>query len=107
MSWAPSRPRIGGAYRGNAMRVVDIDNPAKKMTVEERCELMYKGPMNCFGNQQGTKETVEVDGWLHTGDVATMDDGAKILNRVYKRNAIKVRPVRPRIFDTASRSRQW
>jgi long-chain acyl-CoA synthetase len=78
------------------MRVVDIDNPAKEMPVGERSELMYKGPMGYFGNEQGTKETVEADGWLHTGDIATMDEDAKILNRVYKRNAIKVRPVRPK-----------
>ena len=48
----------------------------------ERSELMYKGPMGYFGNEQGTKETVDADGWLHTGDIATMDEDAKILNRV-------------------------
>jgi long-chain acyl-CoA synthetase len=27
-----------------------------------------------YGNQAGTTETIEPDGWLHTGDVATMDE---------------------------------
>jgi long-chain acyl-CoA synthetase len=27
-----------------------------------------------FGNEQATHDTIEPDGWLHTGDVATMDE---------------------------------
>ena len=26
-----------------------------------------------YGNEQATQETIEADGWLHTGDVASMD----------------------------------
>ena len=27
-----------------------------------------------YGNEQATRDTIEPDGWLHTGDVASMDE---------------------------------
>jgi long-chain acyl-CoA synthetase len=37
---------------------------------------MVRGPIvmqGYFGNAEATRETIEPDGWLHTGDVAHMD----------------------------------
>jgi long-chain acyl-CoA synthetase len=74
----PNKPgTIGLAYPGNAMRVVDIDNPAKVLGPGERGELMFRGPMVMDGyyrNEKGTSETIEPDGWLHSGDIATIDE---------------------------------
>ena len=59
------------------MRVVDIEDPTREMPVGERGELMFRGPLvmlGYYGNEQGTAATIEPDGWLHTGDVATMDE---------------------------------
>jgi long-chain acyl-CoA synthetase len=39
-------------------------------------ELMVKGPTTMLGyyqNDEATKETIELDGWLHTGDLAKID----------------------------------
>jgi long-chain acyl-CoA synthetase len=47
------------------------------VAVGERGELMFRGPLvmlGYYGNPRGTAETIEPDGWLHTGDVATMDE---------------------------------
>ena len=68
---------IGLPYPVNAFRVVDGDDPEKEMPVGERGELMYRGPLvmdGYFNNPKGTAETIRPDGWLHTGDIATMDD---------------------------------
>src|SRR4029077_4392262 len=64
-------------YPGNAMRVVDMADPTREMPVGERGELMFRGPLALLGdynNEEGTAATIEPDGWLHTGDVATMDE---------------------------------
>ena len=68
---------IGIAYPGNAMRVVDIDNPGKVLGPGERGELMFRGPLvmnGYYGNDKGTREAIEPDGWLHSGDIATVDE---------------------------------
>ena len=74
----PNKPgTIGIPYPGNAMRVVDIDDATREMPIGERGELMFRGPLvmlGYYGNEKGTAATIEPDGWLHTGDIATMDE---------------------------------
>jgi long-chain acyl-CoA synthetase len=76
--WGPNKPgTIGVPYPGNAFRVVDIENPDKEMPPGERGELMYRGPlvmMGYYNKPEATAETIRPDGWLHTGDIATLDD---------------------------------
>ena len=74
----PNKPgTIGIAYPGNAMRVVDIDDPGVVLGPGERGELMFRGPLvmdGYYGNDDATSASIEPDGWLHSGDIATMDD---------------------------------
>jgi long-chain acyl-CoA synthetase len=74
----PNKPgTIGIAYPGNAMQVVDMDDPGTVMGPGERGELMFRGPMvmdGYYGNDEATRASIEPDGWLHSGDIATMDE---------------------------------
>jgi long-chain acyl-CoA synthetase len=59
------------------MRVVDIDDPSIVLEPGERGELMFRGPPvmdGYYGNEQATYASIENDGWLHSGDIATMDE---------------------------------
>ena len=64
--------RLGSIGKAFPSMDVKIDNPNK----EGIGELMAKGPTVMLGyyeNEEATKETIEPDGWLHTGDLAKID----------------------------------
>ena len=71
---------IGIALPYCEARIADAENAAKTMPRAEVGELMMRGPIVMQGywdNDKATRETIEPDGWLHTGDLASMDeDGA-------------------------------
>jgi len=57
-------------------RIAAVDDAAKSLPTGEPGELMIRGPivmLGYFGNDEATRENIEPDGWLHTGDIATMD----------------------------------
>lgn len=68
---------IGLPYPGNTFRVVDAEDATREMPRGQSGELMYSGPLVMIGyhnNPVATAETIRPDGWLHTGDIAVMDD---------------------------------
>jgi long-chain acyl-CoA synthetase len=57
-------------------RIADPLDASKTLPDGEVGELMVKGPLNMlgyYGNDAATKETIEPDGWLHSGDLCKMD----------------------------------
>ncbi len=68
---------IGAALPFTECRVADVDDAAKTLPPGEVGELMCKGPIvmqGYFGNPAATQETIEPDGWLHTGDLCKLDE---------------------------------
>jgi long-chain acyl-CoA synthetase len=57
-------------------KVVDLTDAGRELPRGEAGELMVRGPVvmqGFYGNEAATRETIEPDGWLHTGDVARID----------------------------------
>jgi acyl-CoA synthetase (AMP-forming)/AMP-acid ligase II len=67
---------VGYAIPNTECRLVD-PSTGKDAAERERGELWIRGPQVMKGylnNDAATRETVDPDGWLHTGDVAVVDD---------------------------------
>ena len=63
------------------VKVASVNDPAVTVPAGEVGELMIKGPivmMGYYGNETATRETIEPDGWLHTGDLASVDEVGQI-----------------------------
>ena len=68
---------IGVALPYVETRIADTEDAGKTLPAGEIGELMIKGGLvmqGYYGNEQATRDTIEPDGWLHTGDVASMDE---------------------------------
>ena len=66
---------IGGIIANVEVKIVSIDT-GKEVAGGEQGELWVRGPIvmkGYFENAQATAETIDKDGWLHTGDVGHAD----------------------------------
>ena len=67
---------VGVTVPNSECRIVDPETGQDKGLGEEG-ELWVRGPMVMAGylnNPEATAETIDSEGWLHTGDVAVIDD---------------------------------
>ena len=64
----------GHAIPGTEIRIVDADN--RPLAAGEAGEICLRGfhvMQGYFEDARATAETIDADGWLHTGDVGTLD----------------------------------
>jgi long-chain acyl-CoA synthetase len=75
---APPVPgSIGVPLPGVQVRIADLEDSSRDAEPGTPGELMVRGPivmLGYHGNPAATTEAIGPDGWLHTGDVATMDE---------------------------------
>ena len=67
---------IGIPIPDTECRIVDLNDGITDMPVGETGEIIIKGPQVMKGYRNKPEETAETlkDGWLHTGDIAMMDE---------------------------------
>jgi long-chain acyl-CoA synthetase len=75
-NWPNRLGSIGVPLPLNEARVGDASDPSRTLPPHEVGELLIRGPSvmkGYLGNDRATAETIEADGWLHTGDLAYQD----------------------------------
>ena len=68
---------IGIPISNTEAKIMDLDDKTKEVPLGESGELFIRGPQvmkGYLGRPDATKETITEDGFLLTGDVATMDE---------------------------------
>jgi long-chain acyl-CoA synthetase len=73
-------PRVPGSagisLPGVAVRIAELEDGTRDAPVGTPGELMVRGSIVMLGyhrNPRATEDAIEPDGWLHTGDIATID----------------------------------
>ncbi|WGD38443.1 long-chain-fatty-acid--CoA ligase [Lysinibacter sp. HNR] len=77
LSEARKSGTVGIPLHNCDIKLADIENPTKDAKPGEPGELLFKGPQVFSGywkNAEATAETLNPDGWLHTGDIVTVDE---------------------------------
>jgi acyl-CoA synthetase (AMP-forming)/AMP-acid ligase II len=67
---------VGPVIPGVEAKIVDVKS-GEEVPTGERGELLIRGAnvmKGYFNNEEATQQTIDAEGWLHTGDVAAVDE---------------------------------
>jgi fatty-acyl-CoA synthase len=81
---------IGRPNPGREVKIADVftSEPVPVGTVGEICQRSLQQMTHYLGMPEATAATIDEDGWLHTGDLGSMDDAGNITFRGRLRDVI-------------------
>ncbi|PWW78903.1 acetyl-CoA synthetase-like protein [Tuber magnatum] len=93
--WAQS---VGKVFPSTVIKIVDENG--NELGIDQPGEILAKGPQCAVGylnNAKATAETFDKDGWLHTGDIGTIDAYGMVrisdrIKEMIKVNGVAVAP---------------
>lgn len=99
---------VGFAVPNTEFRIVDVGT-TEDVPEGEEGELWIRGPQVMKGywkNPEATADTIDEDGWLHTGDVAEMDEEGRlyVVDRVKELIKYKGYQVAPAELEAVAQS---
>ena len=74
--WPARHGSIGLPFPGTEVRLRDLELPDRDVTAGKPGELAVRGPLVTRGywrRREATEDTLDAEGWLATGDIATRD----------------------------------
>lgn len=74
--WTPRPGSIGQPFPGTQVRIADLNDASVNAPHGMPGELLVRGPqvtVGYYNNPTATAQAIDSDGWLATGDVASMD----------------------------------
>ncbi len=83
---------VGPAIADTEERVVDLETATKDVPAGEVGELLVRGPQvmkGYYNNEEATRETIDDDGWLYTGDIVRMNEDGCVWILDRKKELIK------------------
>ncbi|XP_024084668.1 4-coumarate--CoA ligase 1 isoform X2 [Cimex lectularius] len=90
---SPCKASVGYCVSNTFVKIVDIET-GKTLGPRETGELCFKGPQIMKGylnKPEATAETIDKDGWLHTGDLGYVDEKGCCFIVDRKKELIKVK----------------
>ncbi|KAK7502855.1 hypothetical protein BaRGS_00005804 [Batillaria attramentaria] len=94
---------VGRILPNTEIKIVDPET-GRSLGVDQTGELYMRGPMTMMGyhkNPEATRQTIDKDGWIHTGDMARIDaDGyLYIVDRLKELIKYKGEQVAPAVLE--------
>ncbi|MEM9618959.1 MAG: AMP-binding protein [Pseudomonadota bacterium] len=84
--------RLGVPLKGWELKILDMET-GEECGVDERGDICIRGPGMLTGyykDPEKTKDSIDSDGWLHTGDLGSLDANGQIMFHGRTKDMLKV-----------------